>query len=76
MPFLRVKPLICCIASRRPGQKLVFQGGVQGEGWWVNGGTRAEMNNLFATSSDLDFFSIAAGNGGEIMDDSSRRHPN
>ena len=64
------------IASRRPGQKLVFQGGVQGESWWTNGGTRAEMNNLFATSNDFGFFSIAAGNGGEVMNDGSLRYPN
>lgn len=52
------------IADRKPGQKLVFQGGVQGEGWWTNGGTVAQMNNLFDSSGDFGFFSIAAGNGG------------
>ena len=52
------------IANRKPGQKLVFQGGVQGEGWWTSGGTKEEMNALFNSSGDFSFFSIAAGNGG------------
>lgn len=51
-------------ANRSPGQKLVFQGGVQGESWWTNGGTESEMNDLFNSSGDFSFFSIAAGNGG------------
>lgn len=52
------------ISERKPGQKLVFQGGVQGEGWWTSGGTVDQMNELFANSGDFSFFSIAAGNGG------------
>ena len=52
------------ISNRETEQKLVFQGGVQGEGWWTNGGTADQMNELFASSSDFSFFSIAAGNGG------------
>ncbi len=52
------------IANRNPDQKLVFQGGVQGESWWTNGGTENEMNGLFNSSGDFSFFSIAAGNGG------------
>jgi hypothetical protein len=52
------------ISNRSPDQKLVFQGGVQGESWWTNGGTESEMNGLFNSSGDFSFFSIAAGNGG------------
>ena len=52
------------ISDREPGQKLVFQGGVQGEFWWTSGGTVDQMNELFANSGDFSFFSIAAGNGG------------
>ena len=52
------------IAKSKPGQKLVFQGGVQGEDWWTSGGTTEEMNALFNSSGDFSFFAIAAGNGG------------
>ena len=52
------------ITNRQDGQKLVFQGGIQGENWWSNGATRNEMNELLGTTGDFGFFAVAAGNGG------------
>lgn len=52
------------VKQRQNNQRLVFQGGVQGESWWTDGSTRAEMNGLLGSTSQSSFFSIAAGNGG------------
>ena len=50
--------------QRQANQRLVFQGGIQGEGWWTSGSTRDELIDLLGSTADTGFFSIAAGNGG------------
>ena len=49
---------------REDGEKLVFQGGIQGSGWWTNGSTKAQMETLIESTADDSFFAIAAGNYG------------
>lgn len=50
---------------RQAGQRIVFQGGIQGEDKWTNGcSTREKMESLLGQSGEWGFFSIAAGNGG------------
>lgn len=46
------------------GMRVVFQGGIQGEGWLNSGGTQAELKSLISDNEDNTFFAIAAGNGG------------
>ena len=50
--------------QRNSGQRLVFQGGIQGESWWTDGATEAEMQTALDETADYGFFAIAAGNGG------------
>ncbi|KZR70211.1 Minor extracellular protease Epr precursor [Prochlorococcus marinus str. MIT 1312] len=50
--------------QRDCSQRLVFQGGIQGEGWWTHGATKAEMQTALDETADYGFFAIAAGNGG------------
>ena len=49
---------------RQGGEKLVFQGGIQGNSWWTDGATKAQMEDLIESTADDSFFAIAAGNGG------------
>jgi hypothetical protein len=49
---------------RQGGEKLVFQGGIQGNSWWTDGATKAQMEDLIESTSEDSFFAIAAGNGG------------
>jgi len=46
------------------GMKVVFQGGIQGEGWLTSGGTQNQLKALINNNKANTFFSIAAGNGG------------
>ena len=50
--------------QRDCSQRLVFQGGIQGESWWTDGATKAEMQTALDETADYGFFAIAAGNGG------------
>ncbi|WP_421655132.1 pre-peptidase C-terminal domain-containing protein [Leptothermofonsia sp. ETS-13] len=50
--------------ARARNQRVVFQGGIQGESWLTNGGTQAQLEQLIQDNSDIAFFAIAAGNGG------------
>ena len=52
------------MSQRQGNQRLVFQGGIQGESWWTDGATREQMTGLLDSTADVGFFSIAAGNGG------------
>ncbi|MEM9543200.1 MAG: S8 family serine peptidase [Cyanobacteria bacterium P01_E01_bin.42] len=49
-------------------QKVVFQTGVQGEFWWNGGGTRSQLEELIRENGDRAIFAVAAGNGGEDID--------
>ncbi len=49
--------------ARANNQRVVFQGGIQGEGWLNSGGTQAELEALMTNNADIAFFAIAAGNG-------------
>ena len=56
--------------ERREGnQRIVFQGGVQGDWPWTsdNASTREEVEAEFAASRPWGFFAIAAGNGGGTL---------
>ena len=48
--------------NRQPNERLIFQGGIQGDFWWNSGSSRNEMERLLATTEENCFFSIAAGN--------------
>lgn len=50
--------------ARANNKRVVFQGGIQGEGWLTSGGTRAALESLIAANSDIAVFAVAAGNGG------------
>jgi subtilisin family serine protease len=50
--------------ARANNQRVVFQGGIQGEGWLTSGGTQAQLEQLIRDNSDIAIFAIAAGNGG------------
>jgi hypothetical protein len=50
--------------ARANNQRVVFQGGIQGEGWLNYGGTQGELEQLIKNNSDIAFFAVAAGNGG------------
>ncbi|MGF1458422.1 MAG: CARDB domain-containing protein [Leptolyngbyaceae cyanobacterium] len=50
--------------ARANNQKVVFQGGVQGEFWLTSGGSQAELEQLIQDNDDVALFAIAAGNGG------------
>lgn len=51
-------------ADRVEDQRLVFQGGIQGD-WWTSGATKAEMQTAIDETEDYGFFAIAAGNYGD-----------
>ncbi|HEY9833264.1 MAG TPA: S8 family serine peptidase [Stenomitos sp.] len=50
--------------ARTYNLKVVFQGGIQGDGWLADGGTQAQLEQLIQANSDIATFAIAAGNGG------------
>ena len=52
--------------QRTKDQRIVYQGGVQGDWPWTSDGasTQAEVEAEFQASSSWGFFAIAAGNGG------------
>lgn len=49
--------------ARARNQRVVFQGGIQGN-WFSSGGTREQLEQLIRDNSDIAIFAIAAGNGG------------
>jgi subtilisin family serine protease len=51
-------------ADRGSNQRLVFQGGIQGD-WWSNGASQAEMQAAIDETEDYGFFAMAAGNYGD-----------
>jgi serine protease len=57
--------------ARANNQRVVFQGGIQGEAWLNSGGTQAELEALISSNSDIAFFAIAAGNGNMNMSDTT-----
>ncbi|MEH2241399.1 S8 family serine peptidase [Nostoc sp.] len=57
--------------ARARNQRVVFQGGIQGEYWLKNGGTQAQLEQLIRDNSDIAIFAIAAGNGEIDIDNSS-----
>ncbi len=57
--------------ARAHNQRVVFQGGIQGEAWLNSGGTQAELEALMADNADIAFFAIAAGNGNLNMSDTT-----
>ncbi|MBP0020463.1 MAG: S8 family serine peptidase [Cyanobacteria bacterium SBLK] len=54
-------------------QRVVFQTGVQGEYWLNNGGTQAQLEALLRENADRAIFAVAAGNGGEDIDNPVNR---
>ena len=54
------------LQQRQPHQKVVFQGGIQGNSWWNHSPSRQrrDMEALLESSEEHGFFAIAAGNGG------------
>ena len=50
--------------AKANNKRVVFQGGIQGEGWLTSGGTQAQLETLINDNDDISFFAIAAGNGG------------
>jgi serine protease len=57
--------------ARANNQRVVFQGGIQGEGWLNSGGTQAELEALMSDNADIAFFAIAAGNGNVNVSDTT-----
>ena len=57
--------------ARANNKRVVFQGGIQGEGWLNSGGTQAELETLIRDNSDIAFFAIAAGNGNVDVSDTT-----
>ena len=51
-------------ADRASNQRLVFQGGIQGD-WWSNGASQADMQTAIDETEDYGFFAMAAGNYGD-----------
>ncbi len=51
-------------ADRESNQRLVFQGGIQGD-WWSNGASQADMQIAIDETEDYGFFAMAAGNYGD-----------
>lgn len=49
-------------------QRVVFQTGLQGEFWLNSGGTQAQLEELLRENADRAIFAVAAGNGGENID--------
>ena len=53
------------MSLRGDNQKIVFQGGYQGDSWWDTGShTREDMQGSLDATSEFGFHAIAAGNGG------------
>ncbi len=50
--------------ARARNQRVVFQGGIQGDSWFNRGGTREQLEQLIRDNADIAIFAIAAGNGG------------
>ena len=51
--------------QRQRNERMVFQGGFQGDWpWTANGATEQDVEAALGASRDWGFFSIAAGNGG------------
>lgn len=50
--------------AKANNMKVVFQGGIQGEGWLTSGGSQAQLESLISANSDIALFAVAAGNGG------------
>jgi hypothetical protein len=46
------------------GQRVVFQGGFQGEWALTSGGSQQQLETLISNNENLGLFAIAAGNGG------------
>jgi hypothetical protein len=61
--------------ARARGQRVVFQGGIQGEGWFNNGGTQSQLEQLIRNNSDIAIFAVAAGNGNIDIDNTNPSHP-
>ncbi|MBW4639295.1 MAG: S8 family serine peptidase [Gloeocapsa sp. UFS-A4-WI-NPMV-4B04] len=57
--------------ARARNQRVVFQGGIQGEFWLNDGGTQAQLEQLIQDNSDIAMFAVAAGNGGIDIDDTT-----
>ncbi len=57
--------------ARARGQRVVFQGGIQGESWLNSGGTQAQLEKLIRDNADIAIFAVAAGNGYRDIDDTS-----
>ena len=55
--------------AKANNMRVVFQGGVQGDGWLTDGGTQAQLEELIKANSDNTIFAIAAGNGGATTND-------
>lgn len=50
--------------AKANNMKVVFQGGIQGEGWLNSGGSQADLEALISANSNIALFAVAAGNGG------------
>lgn len=50
--------------ARARNQRIVFQGGIQGEYWLNSGGTLEQLEQLIQDNADIAIFAFAAGNGG------------
>lgn len=50
--------------ARARNQRIVFQGGIQGEYWLSSGGTLKQLEQLIQDNADIAIFAFAAGNGG------------
>jgi hypothetical protein len=57
--------------ARAHNQRVVFQGGIQGEYWLNSGGTQAQLEQLIRDNSDIALFAVAAGNGNVNVDDAT-----
>ncbi|MEP0910837.1 S8 family serine peptidase [Leptolyngbya sp. GB1-A1] len=55
--------------ARANHKRVVLQGGIAGELWLTNGGTQAELEQIFSDCADIAVFAMAAGNGNVDMDD-------
>lgn len=50
------------------GQKVVFQGGIQGESWLNSGGSQSQLEALLSASEATALYAVAAGNGDVEVD--------
>ena len=44
--------------ARARNQRVVFQGGIQGESWLKSGGTQAQLEQLIRDNSDIAIFAV------------------